>query len=307
MKPLLASLTAALALAGCGNFSNDDLVFMNALPRKDDLVTRIPTGTAGQGLSHRSDGLNGVGQTSDFYANTRSFADRFNGSLDTVLGVIEVVRKWPPTSRETNRRIWGPASDSGNAGFDVRLTLDRDPNTGAYDWTIEHRRRNGGEFFTTAGGHFEPTMDVRKGAGDIHFMLDTARAGGLTVDPNLAIAHSIDITYDTVPPVKVSELIPADGRHDFDYRYEEKPEGGARMDASFGLDNVMGVERIHAISRWDMTGAGRGDVLITQGSGAGLYTQVQCWDSGRLVTYAKDFLTPPVGDAASCVFQAPLP
>ncbi len=302
------SLTAivALALTGCGNFSNDDLVFMNALPRKDDLSTRVPAGTGGKGLSHRSDGLNGVGQSSDFYANTKGFADRFNATLDTVLGVIEVVRKWPPTTREPNRRIWGPAADTGNSGFELQLTLERNPDTGAYDWTLEHRRR-GGAFFKTAAGHFEPTMDVRKGAGEMHFFLAAAREGGLNVDSNLAIARSIDITYDTVPPVKVTEELPADGRHDFSYSYAEQPAGGARMEAKFGLDNIPGAERFHAISRWDNTGAGRGDVAIIQGSATGLDFQVQCWDSAFLVTYSDDFLTAPVGDPARCVLGPPTP
>ncbi len=295
-----------VAVTGCGGFSNDDVVFLSALPRKDDLVTQVPTGSNGQGLTQRKDGLNGVGQPADFHTSARTYVDTFNRSLDTLLGALEIIRRWPPTRRELDRRIWGPAPDSAQPGFDIQLTLERNPDTGAFDWRIEHRKQPAGEFFTTLTGHFEPTMNVRKGQGDIHFLLTAARAGGLAIDPSMATAKSIDLTYDTVPPRKLYESVPIDGRHDFDYRYEETEGGGARVESKFGLDNVPGAERLHTISRWTGTGEGRGDVRIIQGTYAGLFAQIQCWDSAFKVLFVRDDVTSTVaGDRSQCAFGDP--
>ena len=43
MKPLpLAALPVALLLAACGNYSNEDLIFYNALPDRAQLTSHAP-------------------------------------------------------------------------------------------------------------------------------------------------------------------------------------------------------------------------------------------------------------------------
>jgi len=38
----VAGILLAALVAGCGNYSNEDLEFMNALPAGDDLQVKIP-------------------------------------------------------------------------------------------------------------------------------------------------------------------------------------------------------------------------------------------------------------------------
>src|SRR3954469_15948977 len=103
-------LILGVALAGCGgNYSNDDIAFLNALPHREDLTAKPPdsTGTTQSGLQTRQDGL-AVGEPSKAYADTKGASDQVNGILEGFLGVVDTVRKFPPTARTENSRTWGP-------------------------------------------------------------------------------------------------------------------------------------------------------------------------------------------------------
>ena len=78
MRSLLFSV---LLLAGCGgNWSNSDLAFANALPRRDDLRSKLPSSTTQplEGVGTRHDGLV-VGDPSGAWAQTRKAATDYNG------------------------------------------------------------------------------------------------------------------------------------------------------------------------------------------------------------------------------------
>ena len=94
-KTWLAAVVVATTI-GCGNYSNEDLEFMNALPERQDLTAAIPA---------RSAILIG---TADLYRMTRNVALVFNGISEALLTVIDTIRAYPPTTRQPNGRIWGP-------------------------------------------------------------------------------------------------------------------------------------------------------------------------------------------------------
>ncbi len=100
MRPILFSV---LLLAGCGgNWSNADLAFADALPRREDLRARLPNAATSseplEGVATRRDGLM-VGDPSNAWALTKKAGNDFNTLLDLVLGVVDQVRAAPPTTR----------------------------------------------------------------------------------------------------------------------------------------------------------------------------------------------------------------
>ena len=94
---LVALLAGGLA-AGCGNYSNEDLEFMNAVPAESDLSANIPP---------RPLSLPALSEA-ELAKDTHDTVKLFNGLLDTVLAGVEVLRTYQPTGR-------GPDSRTGSS------------------------------------------------------------------------------------------------------------------------------------------------------------------------------------------------
>jgi len=99
----VAVLLAAAAFAACGNYSNEDLEFMNAVPARQDFVASIPRDLM-------------PANEAELAKDTHGVINTFNGALD-FLKIADVIRMYPPTSRIPDGRIWGPAPDSNHAGW----------------------------------------------------------------------------------------------------------------------------------------------------------------------------------------------
>src|SRR5262245_15439010 len=96
-KPLsaaFAGLLVAVALAACGNYSNEDLEFMNAVPARDDVSVVMP----------RLMIL--PANEAELARLTHETVAAFNGAL-FFLQAADTIRTFPPTSRMPNGRIWG--------------------------------------------------------------------------------------------------------------------------------------------------------------------------------------------------------
>src|SRR4051812_7704845 len=132
--PLL--LVAGLTSAGCGNYSNEDLEFMQALPEKPDLSADVPTRSALV-----------LANTAELYRMTRDVVAIFNGVVDAFLTLIDAIRAYPPTTREPNMRIWGPfAAGKDKPGWDVRMKITRtDLATFTYEVGFRPTGFGGGE------------------------------------------------------------------------------------------------------------------------------------------------------------------
>jgi len=108
----LTIAVAVAALSGaCGNYSNEDLEFMNALPDREDLAAQIPASALSPADEAELSKLT--------HETTRSF----NGFLE-LLRIIDVIRTYPPTSRAPNVRVWGPVA-ADEPGWKWRMTMTR--------------------------------------------------------------------------------------------------------------------------------------------------------------------------------------
>ena len=90
-----APLLLILTLAACGNYSNEDLEFLNAVPAAEDISADIPRAPL-------------LANEAEMAKLTHDTVAVFNGALD-FLKVADVIRTYPSTSRITAP---GPAPTS---------------------------------------------------------------------------------------------------------------------------------------------------------------------------------------------------
>jgi len=123
----------SLLLAGCGNLSNEDLLFLAAVPRPSDLelaVTPVDaaapaaTGDSASAALTLRQAL--VGQPAEFYLRADEVAQGINGTVAGVLGFIDRLGSGhPPTKRTANSRVWGPVHNFDGQQVSIRLEIDR--------------------------------------------------------------------------------------------------------------------------------------------------------------------------------------
>ncbi|MHB8877445.1 MAG: hypothetical protein ACYC8T_27450 [Myxococcaceae bacterium] len=282
-----AAIVCALALlaAGCGNWSNADLEFQNALPRKDVLQSKPPAHAVNQGelsgIAQRQDPLV-VGESSKVAADAMKGSKDFNSWLDGLLGVIEAVRSYPPTLRESTRRIWGPYPDKEHPGFEVRVVMDKADDV-TFDYRIEFRRTGAGEWFAPFTGSFLASSGLHKGSGALTLSLKTARANGL---PAPGTMETLDIAYVTdADPVyvamdirHVTPLIGEAKRESFKSR--SYADGGGRIDylaTNPVVSSLVGSVTVAFAAAWLPSGEGRAQGKASAGTTT--YSYAECWDA----------------------------
>lgn len=306
MRSLLFSVGVLLA-AGCGgNWSNSDLAFSNALPRRDDLKSRFPVATTAQpleGVATRRDGLM-VGDPSNAWAQTRKAAGDYNGVLDLLLGLVDQVRQIAPSSRTADSRTWGPFADANNAGREVQVVIVRVDDT-HFEWRIESRPTNGA-FLQILTGNFKATDTARRGQGSIVVQVKDFR-DVLKVDDNFKQLDSIDVGYVTdLFPRRVEMLFTIKagstlGLSALGYTSREQQDGSGAMRFLYTLPGPE-VQELEIDSVWLPTGEGKGVGIVRQGTYTGANV-TECWGKSFTVTYYAESWPAGVtsGLASDCV------
>lgn len=298
-KRFFTALLVLTAASGC-TWSNDDLVFLAALPTKAQLETKVPeTATTQQPLGQRQDGLSLYG-ASNTYARTRKAASDFNGGLLRVLELVDHVRKQNPSARTKDSRTWGPYSDSKTPDIEARLVITRVADPLHYEWSIDLRRKTESEWFSPITGTYLPnaTDDITRGMGTVRFEAQQNRERGFAGFGDDATLQWIEVRYATdADPVHV-EVDFSFRREDFFgfvdewmLKYESKQfedqSGSLRFDlvgdfVKTGAAN----ETLTFLSRWRTDGAGRADVTAQGGDLASSFKAgIECWNSEFQTVY----------------------
>ncbi|WP_224246278.1 hypothetical protein [Hyalangium gracile] len=298
-------------LAACGgNISNEDLEYLNALPTREVLATKLPDSgsSSGSNLTQRQDRLV-VGELSPIYAETRQTSIEFNTALDELLSLLENIRTVPPTTREPNRRTWGPYPDSKQPGHDVRFVMTREGDF--FDYELQYKPSKGTEadWWPFLMGSFKADAGIRKGEGELHLFIKEAMAKRLDVG-DLKDLERLDVGYQNrVLPTRVEMIItalpslPSAPALQIRFNYRELPGGFGEMRfLQKGIDAVPGglTEDVEITTRWTPDRGGVGGFVIRAGDlmGAG-YTE--CWDAQNRLTFAKrSWELFGIGLASSC-------
>jgi len=277
---------AALALAACGNYSTDDIAFVEALPGREALRVAVPAKPAPPSCGP-------LGEASQ-WTQANATGAGMNAGLDWILGAVDLVRSMDPTERHRDQRIWGPFPDGKHPGFAIRVTVSRSQGADGipvYDFAFETQRPlQETAWHVLIGGQFVGGSG-RTGQGSVTLYFTAIRALGLNEKPD---DPTVDVTiaYDRrSDPRTLSLSIPAGaagfGLVDFDYGFTSWESGDSHLD--FAVQDALG-NRVVTQAGFLPSGAGRGDVtLYPANPPPDSYQFTVCWDESGCVTAVADF------------------
>jgi hypothetical protein len=278
---LLVAAAASL-IGACGNYSNDDLLYMAAVPSSQQLAVVLPATTNTNQAELAGDTHNGI--------NT------VNTLLDDVLGLVDAVRSYEPTSRTDNSRTWGPFADSNHPGWQWELVVTRAPDGTTYSYVLQTENTTASlpqwvPFFT---GSFDAAGGVRQGNGSVSVDFASLRTAGFPLDANTIALNTLTIDYQnyqtTGSPVSVTLVIQrqpdANGVTSVTFTYVILTDGSGEIAFTLVGNVVPGpaIETVTINAAWIASGAGQATLAVVSGDGAGA-TQTECWDASFQPTY----------------------
>jgi hypothetical protein len=300
-RRIISTLLLAAAVSACGNYSNEDLEFMNAVPARQDLVANLKTGP-----------LVTINEA-ELAKDTHNVVAVFNGALD-FLKIADLIRAFQPTSRIPDGRIWGPVADNNHPGWQWRFVMTKDPLiAGQFNYHFDEQPVGAGDtWYTLLTGKFLATGGgARRGMGHFTLTTDAARVAGFQFDfgTDGSLLQTLDIDYSTADyPISVVMhlvLYPnARDQNDYttmsmiDYTYDalETGQGGMQFKATDATGKSLSVG-----SRWLASGRGRADATGADPSSGASLTWAECWDDSFMSVYDNKSWAPPMtGDPTLC-------
>jgi hypothetical protein len=285
----LAAAVAAAGISGCGNYSNEDLEFMNALPERDALAASIPA---------RSSAISPADEA-ELAFQTHKVTREFNGLLAVLVGMVDTIRSYPPTTRTPDSRIWGPypadRRQMKNLDWQTRLIISRSAVVASrFDYEIAAHKVGTAdtEWPIFLRGWFQATKIPRRGMGHVELVTANVRAAGMDVS-DLGMLDHLEIDYDTLDtPVWIKMTItnlplPLQSAPMIVYEYLATEAQGQMTFDVYGdvIPITPGVdEHLSITSQWLGTGEGRADLTVVSGDGMGAH-QLECWDRSFRMTF----------------------
>jgi hypothetical protein len=278
-----AALALAVALAGCGNYSTEDLRFLAALPQRDDLKVAVPAPGQPGALSACATG------DARIWLEAKPTSDGINAGVEFLLSLVDLVRRQPPAWRTDDARGWGPFDAERHPGRQIQVVMARTypPELGgapAYAYAFQARWKGAPQFTTIVSGSFEGGS-ASHGRGGI--VLDFDAMIGLGMGEATTPSGTMQVAYDRASdPVTLQLALSRDGFGvvQFGYRFAGYAAGGGVFDYAFRdqAGNVFFVS-----TGYDAEGAGRAGVAF-QGAGGGTGGFRQCWGAGACLVYVLD-------------------
>lgn len=282
-KRLFLVAGLASALAACGNYSNEDLIFMSAVPTSSQLAVVLPAPQP-------------TVTEAELSKSTHGGIATVNALLNGVLGVIDTVRSYEPTSRSANERVWGPAPDSNKPGWQWELKIDRQADGTTFDYHLfVATQAPPATWVEFISGTYDGAGGAKQGSGAFTAHFADVVAAAYPVDGDAAQYQTLSLTYQNYdtegsPVSAVLSVV------------RMKPDANGIMTASFGYEiltdgsgeitfqaagNIVGgttTETVTIHAQWLPSGAGMATCTITAGADIGA-TQTECWDSTFEATY----------------------
>ncbi|MEZ4271533.1 MAG: hypothetical protein R3C68_08910 [Myxococcota bacterium] len=330
-------LMLLILVGGCGQLSNEDLVFLAAVPnaKEIELIVEEPL------QEMNAQAL--IGEPAQYYIHARDAAHFLNTAVAELLTFVEALGQgYPPTQRTDSSRIWGPVQNVDNTGLTLRLEIRRNESVQDSSATFTYCLHLGSDVAFSKGpitcedtlvaglqrilwGTYEPrgaSEGARSGMGNMNFDFDALRAlGGGEGDEQGLFAINYDFTaggeskhiqinWRTTPtagePLVVS------------YDYSRNLEGKVLFYWQLTLDVLTeeelgepfsdALELLTINAQWIEGQDGSADVLVEGGDlGPSATAQIrECWDNRQLQTYARYEVSFPepqvftIGDAERC-------
>lgn len=312
------SAVAVLALVGCGGRPVD---FKHGVPQQQMVNVDMPDKTANKnaGTGQGQQGLQG--EQSGSVGLTRLAVAIVNGSTAWILGALKAVTDTPASAIHGDTALWGPYTPELSATT-WKLTVQRIGDR-KFDYVLEGKLKSDPDtqYKTVLSGSHTAAVDgvgnALPGLGSGDFTIDWQNLAAVGGDQTRKSGNA-EVTYShtaqgTSVDVNFNEL-PATGgttpQTVATYHYKSSPTTGGEF--SFGTDlNEHWWDPAHPLmqhwsinSRWQTTGAGRADAILTGGDLAAPATQNECWDQNFASQYMyKSWDTGSGwGTASTCAF-----
>jgi hypothetical protein len=277
----IPAIALALAAAGCGNYSTEDLRFLSALPQREDLAVEVPRPPPGA-LSACPP------SNASVWLGAKPVSDDLNGGIDLLLALVDKIRSISPTSRRDDARFWGPFDAEDHPGREIQVVMMRSYpaalNGGArYSYAFLARWKGAANWTPLVGGEFDGGSASR-GRGGIALDLDAMRALGMA---GATAAGVMRIGYDRASdPATIQLVLTSDafGAVQFAYQWAGYAAGGGVFDFAFRDENGT---LLFVSTGFDAEGAGRADTgFQTAGGVQGWFRQ--CWGADACLVYVLD-------------------
>ena len=291
-----------LAAAACGNLSNEDLAYLEALPQKDQLQLAVPGGSASQNLCALG--------PADVWSSGKTTGANVNAAVDAVTGLVDQIRAVPPSARDADSRTWGPFPDGQHAGFLVQVTMSRELDAQGVPWRWIYQfdeRKPPAAFLPIIEGEFFGAQ-AKDGIGRITMHFENATSLGIAkpTDPAFPAHFYYDLTSD--PHTLALDLTNGQaglGLLGFYYGYAGYTDGHGRFDYAFPSSNPAGCE-VQVSAAFTAQGAGRATFTLQCPLGLTYGPVTQCWDVSSCIVYANDpfAVTPACNGVKPCLLGA---
>jgi hypothetical protein len=290
----LARAAALLvAAAGCGNYSTEDIAFVEALPAPASLRVKLPP--AAQALCAPPG-------EAPIWPWARPTGSNINAGVDAILALVDAVRSATPSHRDRDARRWGPFDDGKHPGVRIQVVMTRSwsGSTPSYAYSFEAMRP------AVPGSTWTPVLvgqfaggSARTGSGSLAIRFGALRALGMSDNPSDP-AGDISIHYDKTGDPQTLDLDLAAqpdgsfGLASFRYGFAGYADGFGIFDYAFR--NGAG-DLAEASAHFDPSAAGRADVALSPAAAPGLRLLFSlCWDAAGCLTALDD----PLNVAGLC-------
>lgn len=216
-----------------------------------------------------------------------------------MVGLIDVIRRYPPTKREDDWRRWGPFDDEKHPRLEIQVTMTRSwppelAGAPRYAYAFEARVKSGGAFVPIVEGHFDGASSS-SGVGTVDLRFDNIRL--LQMNDADSPDGVMSVQYDRASDPRTTALSLGTGGFgvvQFDYGYTGYADGRGAFDYAFR--NANG-DLLEVWTSYDAAGAGRLRVKFTAAlpsTATGFFNQ--CWNAAGCLVYVDD----PLNFTESC-------
>jgi hypothetical protein len=299
-----ATLLLAAALTACGGAPITAEQVRGALPHPENARVGAPGQAAALTVAPSAREASAV-SNSGFFLMTTALAASVNVGVGVTLVILRAIVELPPTHCSGDTCTWGPGAGPLDPNL-MKLEVTKVGDHYEYALSGEPKTRPGSGFVTFLSGSAFPGAAPRRGHGTLTLDFDAAA----TLDgPHGDDTGRIEVAYDARTSLSLDVLFlgmvdrdaasPAGSKVNAAYAFEAGASGGDLQVAWRTLPpNTEKTLSLH--SRWDATGAGRGDARFTM---PGLeYVESECWGPGSSAFALVYDTNPPIGAEAACAF-----
>jgi hypothetical protein len=291
-----SAISALLLLCACGNLSNEDVAFLEAIPHRGTLQVSVPAGASGQTAC-------AIG-TADVWTGTKPISVSINAGLDGILTLVDAIRGFPPTTRSADARTWGPWPDKNHPGVEFMVTIYRELDAKGVPWRFIYSfaaRRRPGPWLPIIEGEFFGAQ-ARDGIGRmvIHFENSSTLAINQPNDPKFPGRFYYDLSGDPrTISLDLTDNPLGFGLVGFDYFWAGYLDGHGRFD--YALPPDRNGCRMEITAWFTAAGAGKGSLHIHCPLFVDGFINL-CWDQSACITYLDDpfSVMPACGGAKPC-------